>query len=156
MTTVLYTGGCLLADSRLSEGESKVFRGSVSKLFELNGRHFTVSGYFALGYTFAHDLANEAGDLPELDEETTVYELLRDSRLAVHEYGGYGIPYHFEPQVSVGFGTGGPLALAAYLGGALPMRAMEIAAQIDPQSGGPFHAVRYDNTKQEFVTWSTR
>lgn len=145
-------GGILAVDSCGSAGNAHITR--VSKLLELDGRHFAISGDMGHVAGFCRDLvAGRHWEAGLADGAGVPVELLSNHRLRV--YSGRGF-VDVEPTSFYATGSGSEAALGAMYAGAQLMDCMRAAAKVDAFTVGPFHAVRYDDADQKFVTWSTQ
>lgn len=147
MTTVAFKDGILAADSQMTNNGWSV--GLCRKLFVLGGRAFAVTGDLALATAFAEALVEgKVGkDLPDMTSASRVIELLPTGVAMVHEEGG-----HFAVEDFTAFGSGSPAAMAAFHMGAPAVEAVRIASLVDPYTGGPVVAARWQDGT--LYTWS--
>lgn len=137
MTTIAYRDGMVAADSRACRGQV-IFSDRVTKLRRLrDGRVAAVTGEVARFAAFADWLdqppaRRQSADRPPLDDDTTVIVFATDW-IEVHEVTGSfrlaAAPF--------AVGSGMMAARAAMAAGATAERAVAIAIEIDPGSGGP-------------------
>jgi hypothetical protein len=136
MTTVAYRDGVLATDSQgMEDGFIATHRSR--KLYELpNGGHAASVGAKADTTAYIRWLGTGEGDRPHLGGSTVIV-LQPDGTVVVHEYGGEYVLT--EPYAA--WGSGFPGAMAAMHAGCDAIRAIEIAAMIDPSTGGPVQSV---------------
>lgn len=144
MTTIAYRNGILAADGQAMNGEW-IQTGSVRKLHRLsNGSVCGVTGEFTKGLSFLNWLdGDRENPRPEMGDAWRVIELQSDGTLLVHEAGGT-----FEPDIEFcAWGSGAPPANAAMIMGADATRAVEVAAMIDPNTGGSVCSMKAGNAE---------
>lgn len=133
MTTIAFRWGVLATDSRTMLGGWKAPY-DVQKLHRMDdGTVCATAGDYTLALAFIEWLqSGEAGDRPSLDG-ATVIRLLKDGSLFVYEHGG---KFTIKPDFGA-WGSGSPAANAAMHMGADARKAVEIAALLDDNTGGP-------------------
>ena len=119
------------------------------KLFVLQGRAFAVTGDLAIATAFAEALSAGAAekDLPDMTSASRVIELLPTGEARGYEERG-----HFSIDGPTAFGSGAPAAMAAFHMGAPAVEAVRIASLVDPYTGGPIVAARWQDGT--LYTWS--
>ncbi len=135
MTTVIVAKNMIAADSLLSRSNEvyDINCGSVRKI--------VVYGNAVVGFAGSYGLLPDAvkyifGMLEEKPEGSwTILKLHEDGSIVEH-YGDVGFTTSI-PSPAVA-GTGGVFAKAAYLAGAGPIQAIQVASEIDLFSGGSF------------------
>lgn len=133
MTTIAYREGVLAADSRAMNGGWKQ-PGGVRKLRRIsNGSICGGTGDLTKCIAVIDWLdGNRSAPMPDHGDDWRVIELTAEGRLLVYEKGGM-----FEPVVEFcAWGSGAPAANAAMIMGADAVKAVEVAAQVDPYTGG--------------------
>lgn len=138
MTTIVYQGGVLAADSQSDNGGWCVSMCANKLLRSADGRLFAVTGDYAEALTLAKWLAQPKGDRPKMGDQARVIEITRTGHILVHEGPG-----HFEHRGKFGaWGSGMPPAMAALHMGATAKTAVRIAMKVDPNSGGRVQSMR--------------
>jgi hypothetical protein len=133
MTTIAYRDGVLAADRRAMIGDW-VTVGRVSKIARgPDGSLFAATGDLAVAARFRRWVeGGRAGDAPETGRDSRCIVVEPDGRVLVFESDTFFVgdgPFH-------AWGSGFPAALAAMHMGASAARAIEIAALLDPATGG--------------------
>lgn len=143
MTTIVTDGRAFYADSRVSNDAARIFNQQAAKVVIRGTKGYAFSGPLALMHPVI-DWYEDGADpekIPASPEWTLwvvidrkdVFELTRD------------IPY---PDLIVTFpeaiGSGARYALGAMAAGAVPTRAIQIAAMFDARTGGPINTLKFD------------
>ena len=148
MTTIAYKCGVLAGDGlSLQDGVAEDY--SFPKVFQIrDGRLVGVSGTYARCLAVKRWL-EERGDLdhppnqPKMeDDDGSVIVVQADGTVRVYELDGW---FDYSPQMAA-WGSGAKAALGAMHAGATAVEAVEIAAKIDPFTGGEVISVRLDRT----------
>lgn len=142
MTTLAYRDGVLAADRQMILSDWKV-AGSASKIARgPDGALFGCTGDYAVGMRFRRWFeGGREGAPPETGESTRVVIVEPDGRVLVFECDSF-----FEAAGPFfAWGSGMPPAMAALHMGASAERAVEIAALVDPGTGGGVDVLRLDD-----------
>lgn len=138
MTTIAYRDGILAADTRSCMGDW-VGRENVQKLHRLkDGKVAGITGDLVKGFHFIKWLQGSIVQRPDLGDSTRVIVLNHDKSLTIYESVG---EYDSSPDFAA-WGSGMPPALAALYCGKTAAEAVEIAARIDPWTGGDLVVMR--------------
>lgn len=135
MTVIAIRAGVMAADSRVSTGEF-MQPGSVSKLRRMtDGSVCGIVGNITRALAFLEWLNGDGDDdQPRAGDDWGVIQLRPDGGAREWNQGG-GMEYLGEFGA---WGSGGPCANAAMMAGADALRAVEIAAALQPGCGPPF------------------
>ena len=159
MTTIAYKDGWLAADTLLNMVGMKRYGGKITRHKDATGKEYLVASAGNLSDCAALEewYNNGAIGVPQ-------YHLFKDdtpsaSMLVVHEEGWvlyvdvYGHESSIIPDDHFAIGSGSMVAMGAMLAGASAIRAVEIAAIVDPNTGGAVDwqtvAPRYPTTADE-------
>jgi ATP-dependent protease HslVU (ClpYQ) peptidase subunit len=134
MTTIAFRDGVVASDSRCETG-GWIAGHAIAKLrkSKTNGCVFAITGDAANATKLMNALIDiPDGQPPNLGENSRVVCFSADSKITVYEgNGSFEVICEF-----TAFGSGAPAALAAMMMGADARQAVEIAASIDPYTGG--------------------
>ncbi len=137
MTTVAYRDGVLAADSRMT-ANGWIVPDEARKIRRISdGSVCAVTGNLAAAIRFVDWLdAGRIGERPPLADSRVVRMNLTDTLTIYEGEGEFTVTPAF-----TAFGTGMPAAIAAMHMGADARRAVEIAALVDADTGGPVIAI---------------
>ena len=128
MTTIAFDGEVIASDSQSST--DFVDQNSAKKLFRKKGKVFGVAGDYAQCLAVIDWLMGEKK--PTFNDDCFTVVVIEDGQAQIYCNEFY--PYPAQPPFA--FGSGGVFAMAAMLAGADAKRAVEIACQLDENSGG--------------------
>lgn len=132
MTTVVYRDGTLATDSRCTDDDGFIVSDLRRKIVTLKSGGYAVGvGAWAKTGPFIRWLDGGEGERPDLGTGAVI-QLQADGAVRVHELGGdfvLDMPF-------AAWGSGSPAATAAMHAGCTAVRAVEIAAMVDPATGG--------------------
>lgn len=130
MTTIATDGKTIACDSYLTDHHTI---GHVDKLFEVPGGWLGVAGAYSSAVRFVEWLRAEdkEADEPDLTDVSAI--LLAPT--GVYMYEGCNTPYKLVGPFNA-VGSGSQAALAAMHLGASPTEAVNVAAKVDPYTGG--------------------
>jgi hypothetical protein len=148
MTTIFADASknIMVADSKCSDATGTWY--SMTKVFKIKDELIGFAGALKTIQEWAVWYSSDRAEpMPSLDEfsalilrPTGLFEFCADGCEAFVERGYHGI------------GTGGPMAVAAYMAGATPRKAVQIACTIDSNSGGKIISRRLTKTKNATKT----
>lgn len=128
MTTIACDGETLASDSQSIT--QFVEQHPTQKIFRKGGRLFALAGDYAQCLAVIDWLCGE--EKPSFGKNEFVVAVVSAKKADV--YDGEFYPYPAIPPFA--FGSGGVFAMAAMMGGAKAKKAVEIACQLDENSGG--------------------
>jgi ATP-dependent HslUV protease subunit HslV len=140
MTTIVYRGGVMAADTRMIQRTAII--GNITKIVRRNdGALCGGAGDAAWVYAF-HDwfLAGEHGDPPVVPDNSKGLVALKRKPVELFEQTGafkFKAPY-------VAIGSGMEFALGAMWAGASAQEAVKCAMQFDPATGGKLMVLTHD------------
>lgn len=142
MTTIAFRDGVLAADSRFMIGGWKQPY-PAKKLFRMaDGTVCGVTGDYAVSVAYVEWLdGNRTEPAPNLGEGGRVIHLAKDGAITIYEQTG---SFQVEPEFAA-WGSGSPAAHAALHMGADAAKAVEIAALVDDNTGGPVYSMRCED-----------
>lgn len=140
MTTIAAKGGMVAADSQIT-GNGGSRKGRVRKLVRLSdGSIFGGAGnYISVRRLLVWAESGFEGKRPPKTQEAECLLIRPDG--TVLSLDGQGEPYEVEGAFHA-IGSGGDYALGAMAMGADPLRAVQVAAEFDPMTSGPFQSER--------------
>lgn len=133
MTTIAYRDGVMAVDSRGSCSGWKVDDASQKIVRGKDGTIYAWSGDFAGAWPLVQKLL-QGEAIEKTPAGTRIVVLPPKGDLTVYEEAGW---FPHPRDLMCAWGSGFPPALAALYMGASPKRAVEIAAMIDTDTGGP-------------------
>lgn len=141
MTTIAFRAGIMAADSR-STVAGWVNPGTVQKVFRVKDGVAGLTGEPGQAMPLINWLIDPRGEMPKIGSEARVVHALSDGTIEIHEEGGV-----FRQDAEfMAWGSGSPPALGAMYAGATAAEAVEIAAKLDPATGGPVCVMAVDDT----------
>lgn len=148
-----FAGGVMAVDSQSSGDNSRL--GTYPKLVEMGGRWFALLGDLCHAHQFLRCLVDPTvtPKVEELNGDSGVCELLMNSKLRMYSGAGY---IDFEAGTFTAAGSGAKAAMALMHAGHPPVEALRWVSKVDLYTGGPFHAVKYDNVELKFVSWEAK
>lgn len=141
MTTIVGTPDCLVADSRCSDSDQQWL---VEKVVRIGGALYATAGGAADGERFYSWIRRgKRGKRPAVDDSFDALALTKDG-LFLFDSEMYPMKLLNEHAI----GSGAKAARGALLAGAPPVRAVEIACQVDAGSSGPVRVFYLDEKKE--------
>ena len=138
MTTIAYRADVLSFDSQVATGDPPYIGGSAEKGGRLaDGSLWAFCGNLHHVHRCKWWLALPLNDPPELDEDSALIVIRRDGAIMAWEKAGwveFDAPFY-------AWGTGDMIAMGAMHAGATAEMAVQIAANLDPFTGGKIHAL---------------
>lgn len=131
MTTIAFRDGIVVADSRANRG-GWLNTGDVVKLYRVKDGVCAIEGAAGATTALRSWLERAEGEKPKMTGDASVIHIRNDGVITVHEAGGEEI----QPGPFMAWGSGAPIALGAMYAGATAKQAVEIAAKVDPYTGG--------------------
>jgi ATP-dependent protease HslVU (ClpYQ) peptidase subunit len=136
MTTVVYSNGVMAADRMACEGNNK--SGRMTKIFRVNGHLVGFSGAADVSMMLLRWFENGANaeDWPDPHDDGMEASMLVVTPTGqVLQYERFPVPLVMEHKHH-GIGSGRDFALAALHLGLDPIKAVELACELDAYSGG--------------------
>lgn len=157
MTTIAYKDGVMAADTLISYGDSRI--GFIDKIGKVPaqipgvfkgaffGALYGTTGAFRdveKVHVWAKSHGLDPAMAPDLDKDTCILMIDASGQAYNFERAAPWSPFRMIRNCTA-IGSGGPEARGALLAGATAQQAVEIAAELDAHTLGPFQAVALDS-----------
>lgn len=141
MTTIAYRDGVLAADTLATSGEH-LRPGKIHKIFSLyDGSLFGVTGEYVQAQKLLSSLMQRRVPPIHIGENARGIRIFRSGICRIYELDFF---YEFSPEFCA-WGSGADAALGALYAGASARSAVEIAAKVDPWTGGEITELRLED-----------
>lgn len=142
MTTIAYKDGVLAADSLATFGSATFKETKITRLPD--GTVVAIAGEGSAGNRFLEWLMGEGEEMPEQQD----FAALRVTADGVLVYTGEYTTAALTTD-PVAIGSGGNFAIAGMHLGMTAAEAVQLATEIDPNSGGPVCVAEYEEPEEE-------